>query len=531
MKIIAMTRQTATRWAITLASMALCFAIFGLEGWCQSPIHIPSKADGYDVKQIDTHDDPPPGYEGRTDYSTQTATGNTSATMGKTFVSHFTMGNLVRTCPDADGKIEGTGKFLVSIDYSDNQSKQHVEVSANAKYAGQVGDNALLTGPVKAEIDYVYTSSGSTRSSNGALTTPSPTSIQQHITIPFTVTGLKAPTVGPFSGGDPTAGRYAEAVVVGNALAYWAGVYYGVAQTKWYGGETSGGGTSLSKGVCVDISFDPPSYTLQPPLGTQVKTKAMVKTKAGQSVRANFLEAVAFRDAGSVLPGGGLSDVVHPIEFTYIAPAKKTPRAGFRVAATSRAGVAVGEWQTGLGSNWSGEISYVLSEYSELPETDIGGFSSQESMQFEVTIKDGVGSATSHAETRYNSVSRQKALRSGAITFIKIASETADGSADGTSTADVQVHVDKDKGSYSIQPSWAGATGKVHHVSCQRDKCTSSDQPYSAVPPLYTGIEEKLSDPNHLSGSKTLDQSPFGSTGKGRRTWTVTWNLARSGSK
>jgi hypothetical protein len=530
-----MRERGTVKWLTILVASAYSL-IFVLPGWGQGPIRIPGPGEGYDLSPTnDTHQDAPPGYEGRTDISSRTAIGNTPATNGKKIVSHFTFGNLVQTCPDADGTVEGTGQFLVSIDYSDTQptrtTTQHIEVNTKAKYKGQVGDNALLSGPVKAEIDYSFTSSGRTRESNGAITTPSPTNVQQHITIPFTVAGLRSPDIGTFSGGDPTQGHYADAVMVGTALTYWAGIYYGVAQMKWYGGESSSAGISMSGGQCAHIAFDPPSYTLQPPPGTQVKVKAMVQTKSGKSTRANFLEAVASRNGGSVTPGGGASDAGRPIEFTYIAPAQQIKRAGFHATATSRAGVAVGEWQTGLGTDWSGEITYVLNEHSEQPETDMGGFSSRQSMQFTVTLKDGVGTATSHAESSSSSVSRQKALRSGAITLITIASANSEGSADGTSAAQVQVNVDRSRGTYSIQPSWTPATGKSHGVSCQRDKCESSDQPYGAAPPLNTQIDEKLSDPNHLSGSKTMDQSPYGSTGKGQRTWTVTWNLARSGSK
>jgi hypothetical protein len=522
------------KW-LTILLLSTFSLVFSFPAFCQGPIHIPGPGEGYQISPSnDTHQDPPPGYEGRTDYSSRTAIGNTPATNGKKVVSHFTFGNLVQTCPDADGTVEGTGQFLVSIEYSDTQptrtTTQHLEVSAQAKYKGQVGDNALLTGPVKAEIDYSYTSSGRTRESNGAITTPSPTNIQQHITIPFTVAGLRSPDIGAFSGGDPTQGHYADAVMVGTALTYWAGIYYGVAQIKWYGGESSSGGISMSGGQCAHIAFDPPSYTLQPPLGTQVKVKAMVQTRAGKNVKANFLEAVAPRNAGSVTPGGGASDAGRPIEFTYMAPAQPIKRAGFHAAATSRAGVATGEWLTGLGSGWSGEITYVLNQHDQQPETDMGGFSTEESMQFTVNVKDGVGTATSHADKKSNSISRQKALRGGAITLITIATETANGSADGSSPAQVQVNIDRNKGTYSITPSWLPATGKLHHISCQRGVCEASDQPYGATPTMYTGIDGKLSDPNHLSGSKT-DQSQLGSRGTGRRTWTVTWNLARSGSK
>src|SRR4029077_4806316 len=146
-------------------------------------------------------------------------------------------------CPDADGKVEGTGIFNFFVDYTNAQATQtdtlHIELNVKAKYKGQVGDNALLEGPVNAEIDYSYVSSGRTRASNGALTNIAPTNIQQHITMPIMVSpkAMAPPDLGTSSGGDPTKGHYAEAAGTGLMLSYWAGVYYSIAQIKWYGGE------------------------------------------------------------------------------------------------------------------------------------------------------------------------------------------------------------------------------------------------------------------------------------------------------
>jgi len=88
----------------------------------------------------------------------QTAVGKTPETKGRRIVSTFTLGNQIRTCPHADGTAEGEGVFSVSIDYTDEQangtSKIHIEMDTKGKYKGQVGDNALLQGPVKGEFDY-----------------------------------------------------------------------------------------------------------------------------------------------------------------------------------------------------------------------------------------------------------------------------------------------------------------------------------------------------------------------------------------
>ena len=124
-------------------------------------------------------------------------------------------------------------------------------MKTDGRYKGEVGDDAWLINPVQAEIDYSYSVSGSIRDPSGAIATPAGSNQTQHITIPFTVgRGLSAPTVGAFSGGDPTGGGYSQAVIAANALVYWAGVYYSEAQTQW-----------RRRSRCVDAVFSPPSYT------------------------------------------------------------------------------------------------------------------------------------------------------------------------------------------------------------------------------------------------------------------------------
>ena len=182
------------RCAVRFAFVILCSVVFPLAGWGQSPITIPSRGDpAWDFSPPnDSGQQAPSGYEGRTDSSSQTATGKPStAAAGKRVVSRFTLGNQVQTCPDADGKVEGTGVFNFFVDYTNAQATQtdtlHIELNVKANYKGQVGDNGLLEGPVNADIDYRYVSSGRTRQSNGAFINTAPTNIQQHVTIPILV--------------------------------------------------------------------------------------------------------------------------------------------------------------------------------------------------------------------------------------------------------------------------------------------------------------------------------------------------------
>src|SRR5262245_57170346 len=155
------------------------------------PISIPKEGEGYEITRTNSSQMAPSGFQGRTDTSTQTAVGNTPATMGKRVVTHFTLSNQIKTCPAADGASEGDGLFSMTIDSTDAQvtgtSSVHIVMQAKAKYKGQVNDDAYLDGPVKAEIDYTYTQSGTIRGANGALATPAGSNVAQHVSIQFVV--------------------------------------------------------------------------------------------------------------------------------------------------------------------------------------------------------------------------------------------------------------------------------------------------------------------------------------------------------
>lgn len=502
---------------------ATCFFVFSLRGWCAgpSPVRMPGPGEGYQITKNETSHPAPAGFEGRTDIFSQTAVGNTPSTAGKRVVGNFKLGNQIRTCPQADGTAEGEGEFSISLDSTDAQANgtntTHIEMRAKAKYKGQVGDNGYLEGPVNAEIDYSYKLTGSIRGANGAIATPAGSDVQQRITIPVVVGKvLEPPSFGAFTGGDPTKGRYAEAFSVGAALAYWAGVYYSVAQTKWMQGQ------------CAQIVFDPPSNTVQPTLGAQITVKAEVKTKGGQSAKGNFQNARA--RSGSVNPPGGPSDVESPIKFIYKAPDQKAGGGGFLVNAVSRAGAAEGEWNASLGTGWSGQIICTRTVDGDKGHSELQDWSSSDVQRLTVDVKNGVGTATGYAEMHNVIVNRRKRFRrDGSIETVFDNSTTSEGVVEGTSPANVEVYLNEPNKTYSIDMQMARTIeGKRHTVDCARNNCQESDWPLSVSRAvcLPTALRGRFDDPNELKGSATL-QPPGNAKGA---TFVTTWHLSRRGS-
>jgi hypothetical protein len=516
-----------------VAVAALSFFLWPLHSFSQTgPIRIPKDGDGYRVTRSDTRSDPAPeGYAGRTDTETLTAVGNTPATMGKTIVARFTLGNKIKICPAADGASEGTGVFTLSLDYTDQQptgtSRLRIEMRADGKYKGEVGDDAWLVNPVKADIDYTYTVSGSMRDASGAIATPAGSNVAQQITIPFTVgRGLSAPGVGAFSGGDPTGGRYAQAVGAGTALVYWAGVYYAEAQAKW-----------RDRGRCVSAAVDPPSNTTRLVPGGRTDVKVEIKTKSGETVKARFFDARTLGSAGgvsvsgaSVSPVEGSSDAGAPMTFTFTAPAAKADRTGFVVDVTSRAGVTDGEWLAGLGTDWSGRITLLTTNRGDAGANELQTWSNSSFTQITADIKNGTGWAYGHTEVHYLGVRRQKALRGGTVTVVFDSSDVTDGTLSDAVMSQVEV-VYPNSGTYSIRlRALFTKEGKSQTQSCNRNTgCRNSEQQL-LMGATWGAMTGKVEDPNHLRGSRTETRTGVGYQGTGTITTTVTWDLARQGT-
>jgi len=519
------------RRAFGNALAVLFFALVSLQGWGQQEVFVPGKdPGGYSISKTDSTEKAPEGYEGQTHKGTQTSTGNTPATDGRIFVLKTTLSNEIKICPKADGTSEGEGEFSASVEYSDKQGNAgHIAMDAKAKYKGKVGDDALLDGPVKADIDYTYSRSGSFPDKSGTIFSPPAVNVQQHVTMDVAVGAGPAnmPGLSGLAVSDALQDKISNAFDAAAAVAFWGGVYYGVAETDW------------TQGGCVLVVFDPPSHTVKPPPGTQVKVKTQVQTKTGEITKAHLVNARPI--AGSnVDPGEGVSDVGAPITFTFTAPMKKPTgpsEPGFDVSVVSRAGATgmkdSGEWRADLGKDWGGQITYSSTRSGDAGGNDLQTWSISANTSFTIWVKDGGAEASGHAEQTDVQETRQGVARGGTVVMVPVHRFTSQGSAEGFSKGKVHVDIDRERKTYLIRLDLGLIpAGKADIVDCVREKCNAETSPFYVVPNFQGFLESRtLDDPNHVHGSKTTATHGLGRGANGTLTETLTWDLAREGVK
>lgn len=510
-----------------LALLTLCSLALPLRASAQySNLEIPTRADGYSISiTSNTSENAPAGYSGHIDKMEELAVGREPDVIGRTYKTRFILANEIRNCPKADGTSEGDGEFTVSGLFTHKVGSttysSTYEMTAKAKYKGKVGDDGLLEGPVTADIDFTYTLAPAPSPRIDPIS-PAATSIVQHITIQFEVAKggkLEGPTIGAFTGGDPTKGKLDQANAMGLILTYWGGVWYSFAELNW-----------MTPGTCVQVAFDPPSFTRQPVPGSSVKVNAYIKTKGGEGVRGKFPDVHAYSPDESVSITSSNTDPGSPAIFYYTAPSKKLPRMGFAVQATSRAGAANGNWDTGLGTGWSGEITVSSVQDGDEGKNDLQSWSNSDATRSTIIVKDGVAKANLYYETHHISANKVKAFRGGAMTLIDGGSSNIEGSAEASGEATLSVELSPDGKTYTLMASFGPAPpGMKHETYCGGDGCTSTSKPLPIAPymPQITG---KYDNPNILQGSQNSTTMGQGYSKKGKTTFNLTWYLERQGT-
>jgi hypothetical protein len=511
--------------AMKVTLVILCSVGLPLRGWAQ--VAFPKASDGYDIKKTsDVFHLAPSGFEGHSTVVTQTATGITPATAGKSYVMTITISSQVPDCPQPDGTENGDGEMSVVVDFTDSHasgpSTAHASMHSTAKYKGKVDDDARLINPIKAEVDYAYSQSGVAAS----------TYVPQHITLPVTVSGADIPGIGNVSGGDYALGHFSNALDAGWALAFFGGVAYSAAETKW-----------LMPDTCVHVVFDPPSFSRQPVPGSTVKVNAYINTKGGEGVRGKFpvvelgagngsIEARANRDE-SVSVTASNTDPGSPAIFYYTAPSKKLPHMGFKVGATSRAGSATGVWETGLGTNWSGQITATKLSPGVDRASDLITAHHSEATRITINVRDGFGTADGYSEIHDAGENRHYVADGNGKSHIEVSAYgTQEASVQGQVNATANVVFDTTTSRYSITVTLFKdfPTGKSHTTSCARGNCTSRDEPYG-MPPVLVPMGGKYSDLLHVSGSMDLGKGPqFPGASPVAGSYLITWDLSRTGT-
>jgi hypothetical protein len=523
-----MKRRNAMHRVAGLAVVALCSLTHPLRAQ-YSNLEIPTAADGYSISiSKETSTDAPAGYSGRIENIDHLAVGREPNVIGRTYKSHFTLANEIRNCPRADGTSEGDGEFTVSGVFthtvgSTTYSSTYA-MTAKAKYKGKVGDDGFLDGPVTADIDYTYTIAPAPSPRIDPIS-PLATSIAQHITIQFQVPhgkGFEGPVIGAFGGGDPTKGQLNQANGMGLILAYWGGVWYTFAQLNW-----------MSPGKCVQVVFDPPSFSRQPVPGSNVKVLAYIKTNGGEGVRGKFPEVTPFNPTSeSVAITSSATDPGSPAYFTYTAPNKKLPHMGFGVSATSRGGNARGNWETGLGTDWSGQITVSKISPGVDQQSDLITAHHYEAERITINVQNGEGTADGFSEVHGFGENRHYVADGNGKSHIEVSAyDTDEGMVQGQVKATAGVQLDTLTHHYTVMVNFAAPfpTGRRSRSSCTRGKCTSQDDAFS-VGSILTPMGGNFTDPNHVSGSLDLGKPLFPGASPTAGSYLITWDLSRIGT-
>ena len=280
--------------------------------------------------------------------------------------------------------------------------------------------------------------------------------------------------------------------------------------------------------MCVQTEFSPPSNTLKLVLGGETKVKTEIKTYAGERVKARY---PVIKGYDSVEYTETYSDVGTPLQVTYTAPSKKpsdpTTTLGFKVEATSRAGVTEGMWKVGLGTGWSGLIVYEEIITGDQGGNDLQVWNNSSSTRVTMQIQEGRWQALGFSEMQGMQRTKQPKFPSG---FITASSNDDYGTVMDSSDVKLDVYLDKVRGTYTIQAQYAfKKEGKRYSHSCSRDNCRSDEFAFG-IAPIPLGMTGKLDDPNHLHGSQSEVGTGVGYVHNGTRTRNLTWDLARQGT-
>jgi len=273
---------------------------------------------GYTVTRSQTVTNAPEGSVGRKTTDTETRVGNTKETEGLSRTSVMTIGGFARSCPTAEGIVAGNFEYSLTVDEmkgsAGSTEPTHYVRSALATLTGHVGDDA--------KIEYVDVEAEFTRGVDGTQ--------KDRVRTRFT----------PGADGSldmqamQTAVEQTADLTIAIVIAMASPVYT-QAQLEWW-----------KPSRCAEFVFDPPTETraLGPNETVEVRTELRTKD-GGVRVDGGAFQANSLAGVGALAPRQGNLRPDAPLFMTYTASATPKRGNGFDIAATSRAGLAGGEWR------------------------------------------------------------------------------------------------------------------------------------------------------------------------------------------
>jgi hypothetical protein len=282
-------------------------------------------ADGYSVTKSQSVQNAPNGFVGRKTTDREQRVGNTEDTDGNSRTSLITIGGFAKKCPTADGHVEGSFEYLLTVeevdtDEGETQRRQYSQ-HLTATLEGHVTD--------EAKLDYIDFNGQFTRRDRG--TNIAPVDITKPLRTRFRV---DEHGTADFSEMVRAVEKTAE---IAFAMAMWqAAPTYKEAQVEW---------SRLN--ACVEFKFDPPSggRSLGPNESAQVRAALRTKNEPQTEVSGAKTIIQTIDRVGSVAPRNGTTTAGEPLTLTYQASANPRPGNGIDISTLSRAGVAQGFWK------------------------------------------------------------------------------------------------------------------------------------------------------------------------------------------
>jgi hypothetical protein len=281
--------------------------------------------DGYEV----TRSPPavqlaPPGSVGRKTTEHEHRVGTNDDALWNEVDYTLTFGGFAKECPSAAGYADGDFEYTIAYDavaIGDDgvTRREHHVRRLVATMKGEVDDNAKL---VAVELFGTFTIN---RSGDGIAPENESRSVQRRFT--------PGPSGEPDFPAMEAAVRMTADIAVASVILQ-AGLMYRTAELVW-----------LTPNKCAEMTFDPPTDTEAMRPNQEKEVRATVKSKGDGSTVRWITDNVNPLLEGTATPTHVPDALAATVPFKYTASARPRVRHGFVVIATSRAGIARGEWR------------------------------------------------------------------------------------------------------------------------------------------------------------------------------------------